>query len=534
MAASPSPSGDQPHVLSNTSKEVYELVRDEDLPKILFLCTNPSKVAQLDDTNNQDKEPKVTTVIAFKRALEKKDVSELREQFKKYCMDLSIKFLLTIVKYISLMLDFTRRAQQLSEDEVSILQFVEILTMFGYPVPPDISMASETIINSNELPVNDVRDGTHRKKKYFVYSENKVIMQLCDKLQEEEVCLIYELLRREGKEDDFATVKEHLDLPVDSRELKTTPGLKDTAFYYFILTLIRHKNLNRLYTHALTNIFDSIKKMRGDSDPRIDDLLDQVNRYPLASKPPGLCIILNVEMDRDGAQHDQRNVKELFENVFKYDVVVETDPTRERVLRVIDELRESRNQFYDSLVVWVMSHGSKTYVNVIDGKIHRRGELIDPITKIDWLLMKPKLFFFQACAVRYKSIFDQALEDEYLTPSAGPSSLLAKDSSSSWENTYGPSEDVWNINPFADTLVSYATKWYEEAARGEKGSLYVDTLVDQLRLYGHKEPIESVLRRTQYNVNTVRLLANQCEMRQAPYFESSLQKVFIFPKEDID
>ncbi|KAK3855664.1 hypothetical protein Pcinc_037947, partial [Petrolisthes cinctipes] len=61
-------------------------------------------------------------------------------------------------------------------------------------------------------------------------------------------------------------------------------------------------------------------------------------------------------------------------------------------------------------------------------------------------------------------------------------------------------------------------------------SLYVDTLVDQLRLYGSKESIENVLRRVHYNVNTVSLLSDDGQWKQAPYFESSLQKEFIFPK----
>lgn len=69
------------------------------------------------------------------------------------------------------------------------------------------------------------------------------------------------------------------------------------------------------------------------------------------------------------------------------------------------------------------------------------------------------------------------------------------------------------------------------------GSLYVDTLVDQLKQYGSKESIENVLRRVHYNVNTVSLLENvpgqgEVPWKQAPYFESSLQKAFIFPKTD--
>ena len=62
----------------------------------------------------------------------------------------------------------------------------------------------------------------------------------------------------------------------------------------------------------------------------------------------------------------------------------------------------------------------------------------------------------------------------------------------------------------------------------------MDTLVDQLRDHGSQESIENVLRRVHYNVNTVSLRVKEpgereVQWKQAPYFESSLQKEFIFP-----
>lgn len=38
-----------------------------------------------------------------------------------------------------------------------------------------------------------------------------------------------------------------------------------------------------------------------------------------------------------------------------------------------------------------------------------------------------------------------------------------------WERKYADYTDVFNINCFADTLVSYATMWYQPAARGSEG-----------------------------------------------------------------
>ncbi|KAK4326798.1 hypothetical protein Pmani_002702 [Petrolisthes manimaculis] len=51
-----------------------------------------------------------------------------------------------------------------------------------------------------------------------------------------------------------------------------------------------------------------------------------------------------------------------------------------------------------------------------------------------------------------------------------------------WTQKYDEYTDLCTVNTFADTLISYATMWYQSAARNEEGSLYVDTLVDRLSL----------------------------------------------------
>ena len=53
-----------------------------------------------------------------------------------------------------------------------------------------------------------------------------------------------------------------------------------------------------------------------------------------------------------------------------------------------------------------MAHGDEDSLTVMDGKIHRRDDLIKPFTEIAWLKNKPKLFFIQACAVPRKPKVD--------------------------------------------------------------------------------------------------------------------------------
>lgn len=38
-----------------------------------------------------------------------------------------------------------------------------------------------------------------------------------------------------------------------------------------------------------------------------------------------------------------------------------------------------------------------------------------------------------------------------------------------WQEKYAEYCDVSNINSFADTLISYATMWYQPASRAERG-----------------------------------------------------------------
>lgn len=51
--------------------------------------------------------------------------------------------------------------------------------------------------------------------------------------------------------------------------------------------------------------------------------------------------------DRPGADEDLKLVKDLFENVFKYDVVAKINPTAEQIKFIISKLKAARNKFYD-------------------------------------------------------------------------------------------------------------------------------------------------------------------------------------------
>ncbi|CAL4226296.1 unnamed protein product, partial [Meganyctiphanes norvegica] len=425
--------------------------------------------------------------------------------------------------------NFSEDHDQLSETEEDILEFHEIFEMFGYTTPEKIKKKYDALIISKRIPIS---------KHFFVYAENKLMMDICNKLSENDVYQMYILLCASKDVENDERIKDLCAcvLKLDENAIEKVKGLKEVAFFHLVLTLMRKNLLNRLYTHtlkfALKNLIE-YNKVEGKEYSYISPLLDILDQYPLISRPTGLCIIFSVHKDRQGAEKDLLKVKNLFEKNFKYDVLVKIDPTAHDIKSITTKLSAARNKFYDSLVVFFMGHGSKSHLHVKNGTIHRRSDLIEPFTDIEWFFKKPKLFFIQACAVR-----SERRRTSSTSYSGGKGLGVDTDAlgwkapaSKEWQTKFGDHTDFSHVNNFADTLISYATMWYQEAARSTEGSLYIDTLVDQLCEYGCRESIENVLRRVHYNVNTVSLSSAEHDLwKQAPYFESSLQKAFIFPK----
>ncbi|KAK4287090.1 hypothetical protein Pmani_039831 [Petrolisthes manimaculis] len=472
----------------------------------------------------------------FEMALREKSIAPVRRELQLRLLKLSSLELKDNESLSTLESNFSDDNDQLSYEEEDVLEFTEIFDMFEQQAPEGIKANFTKIIESKKIPIRRSRD-TQNKKTFFVYAENKIMMKICNNLSPHDVFQMYDILRESKAVERDNFIKNILSQPVDPNALHEIPGLKDVAFYYLILALMRNHMLNRLYTHKLVFLFDQLKQMKvtkKETTQHIERALASLDRYPIASRPPGLCIIFIMVRDRDGAQKDLQRVRELFEKFYAFDVFVKKDPTSEDIKNIVSKLKAARNKFYDSLVVWFMGHGDKTNLKVSNGHIHRRLDLIEPFTQIEWFHKKPKLFFIQACAVKNKKkrLSSTTSPDMRGLPAATDSLGWKAKAGDQWTQKYDEHTDLCTVNTFADTLISYATMWYQSAARNEEGSLYVDTLVDQLRLYGNKESIENVLRRVHYNVNTVSLLSDDGQWKQAPYFESSLQKEFIFPKTD--
>ncbi|MPC26647.1 hypothetical protein E2C01_019793 [Portunus trituberculatus] len=277
--------------------------------------------------------------------------------------------------------NFSDEVDQLSSNEEDVLEFTEIFERLKYEIPKEIRDRFNQIVTSKKIPFRKAEGS--KKKTFFVYAENKILMKVCNSLSALEVYQMYMILSESKVVEEDDAMKDFLSQPCVSPEaLENVKGLKDVAFYYFILTLMRKKMINRLYTHKLYFLLEN-------------------------------------------------------------------------------------------LVVWFMGHGSKTYLNVKEGQIHRRLDLIEPFTEIEWFFKKPKLFFIQACAVKdNRKRFSSSSGQDLKSRSTQMDSVGWKAPAGiRWQEKYADYTDVSNINCFADTLISYATMWYQPAARDAEGEL---------------------------------------------------------------
>lgn len=157
--------------------------------------------------------------------------------------------------------------------------------------------------------------------------------------------------------NDHEELDDVFNVTIEEDSLINIPGLKDVAFYYLILHMIQKQLLNRLYTHCLEGILQAVKEkylvLKNTKVEAIEDLsrfgkaLRLLSRYPVSSKPPGLCLIFHMDEGRSGAENDFKRVKELFEKHYGYDVFHKRNPKTKEIQDIATKLAAQRNKFYD-------------------------------------------------------------------------------------------------------------------------------------------------------------------------------------------
>ena len=129
--------------------------------------------------------------------------------------------------------------------------------------------------------------------------------------------------------------------------------MKDTIFYFMILNMYKHSLLNRLYTEILENFLQgSLEKDAApvDQDVIISKAKQMLNRYPMTSRPPGMCIIVAMTKNRESAEIDIANVMKVFETYLHFDTVVIRDPEKDDLQSWIVKLKANKYKFYDRYV----------------------------------------------------------------------------------------------------------------------------------------------------------------------------------------
>ena len=189
---------------------------------------------------------------------------------------------------------------------------------------------------------------------------------------------------------------------VTLENLEKSEYLKDVLFLYMMRYLELNEKLNIIYSHHLEKVLKNIIKENKKVSKRKTEInfirkaLSSLDVYPMATIPPGYCLILCVDKDRPGAENEKQTIKEVFE-AMKFHVDSVMNPTNEDVKIKLEEIGKTKYCFYDSFFLWIISHGDETSMSLADGTRYSREQLIDQFSQEKTLIKKPKVFFFVSC-----------------------------------------------------------------------------------------------------------------------------------------
>ena len=128
-------------------------------------------------------------------------------------------------------------------------------------------------------------------------------------------------------------------------------------------------------------------------------------RYDLDRRPRGFCVIINnvnfsdKEMNRTGAEEDEKNLKQLFKDLF-FRVIVERDLTKHQMENVAAKYGAKDHSTFDAFVMIVMSHGGdRDCILGVNGRETSVKNLMVEFQerKCPSLKEKPKVFIIQTC-----------------------------------------------------------------------------------------------------------------------------------------
>lgn len=191
------------------------------------------------------------------------------------------------------------------------------------------------------------------------------------------------------------------------------------------------------------------------------------------SCPLGVCVIVNNvsfqdETDnRDGAEHDEKRLKDLFEEL-GFAVDIRKNLTREEMYKVSKDAAAEDHSNFDAFVFIIMSHGYESdVVSGVDDRPVRIEDIMREFKAIKCatLRSKPKLFFVQCC---------RGSSSEFLSPGAA-----SRHSDSCVPRSTHDSTLARSVCPQeADFLLSFAAApGYTAYRYSEYGSVFIQVSV---------------------------------------------------------
>lgn len=245
--------------------------------------------------------------------------------------------------------------------------------------------------------------------------------------------------------------------------------------------------------------------------------------YPMTAAKRGICLIVNNQdfskskqglLERMGTKIDEDCLRKVFQWL-GFEVVIERDCERDKMLSVLRELGRRDHSQMDCLVCCVLSHGQEGSVYGVDGLTIQIKELMEPVNGLNCssLAEKPKLFFIQACqgSNEQKAV--------YIETDGSARSLVYSDAIKAKHSI--PSD--------ADFLLGMATVPSFVSFRERKnGTWFIQSLCQNLvRMVPSGFDLVSIL--TKVNADVSQKTDFTCSKKQMPQPAFSLRKKVVFP-----
>lgn len=258
------------------------------------------------------------------------------------------------------------------------------------------------------------------------------------------------------------------------------------------------------------------KQSTGTTDNEVSE------NYPMTAAKRGFCLIINNHdfknsrkplLDREGTKLDQESLSKVF-GWLGFELEIEEDCTREKILSVVQELGSRDHSDRDCLVCCILSHGDEECVYGVDGLTVSLKELKKPFTGLHCpsLLNKPKLFFIQACQ---GTCNQEAVHIQSDGPAEGTIMSDAR------RDSIPSDADFLFAMATVPSYVSYRVRSY--------GTWFIQSLCQNLvQMVPRRKSLMSIL--TKVNGDVSEKTDHTGQKKQMPQPAFTLRKKVVFPK----